>query len=232
MANIQPSTVEWNGQPRTLERGEIITSLLELSELGECDRKTVLRHLNYLALRKTVFVERSFGGVFLKINNYERYQGQDAEDSQIDPNCIPTASQMYPNSVPHNEELKNKRIKERKNTLVELPRLAVLWNEHSGQLPKVFKSNLNRNKKAATRFSEHSEGEWVDIIKRIANSQFCNGQNDRGWKADFEFLIKPDTALKAIEGTYDNRKIISQAKLNEGYQSEQTDEETRKALGL
>lgn len=116
-ANLQTSKVEWKGKPKTLERGELVTSLQELSELGECDRKTVLRHLNYLALRETIYLERSHSGVFIKINNYEKYQGQDAEGSEVTPISFPNDSQMTTISVSHNEELKNKRIKELKNIL-------------------------------------------------------------------------------------------------------------------
>lgn len=33
------------------------------------------------------------------------------------------------------------------------------------------------------------------------------GVNDRGWKADFDFLIKVNNAVKVLEGKYANNKI-------------------------
>lgn len=46
----------------------------------------------------------------------------------------------------------------------------------------------------------------VDQIKlgfeEINNSSFCIGKNDKGWKADFDFCLKPDKLMKAIEGKY------------------------------
>ena len=43
-------------------------------------------------------------------------------------------------------------------------------------------------------------------MRRIVLSDFCNGKNDRGWKANFDFLLRPNTHIKAMEGAYDNRE--------------------------
>jgi hypothetical protein len=99
-----------------------------------------------------------------------------------------------------------------------LPHLAVLWNNHiGGKLAKVSKSNAGRNKKADLRFKDHSDLEWVGIIERIAASDFCCGVNDRGWKATFDWLLQSETALKVLEGKYDNRgpKALSSVDLSE-----------------
>jgi len=44
---------------------------------------------------------------------------------------------------------------------------------------------------------------WIETVKKMAASKFCNGTNDRRWKADFDFLLKPETWLKVNEGKYD-----------------------------
>lgn len=59
---------------------------------------------------------------------------------------------------------------------------------------------------AAARIRENpDEDYWQKVIMRIARSLFCCGENDRGWKADFDFLVRRDTHLKVLEGKYDNR---------------------------
>ncbi len=108
-ANLQPSTVDWNGSPRKLERGELVTSLTELASLGDVDIKTVSRHLNYLCKRDTISIEKTYTGTFIKINNFEQYQGQDAEGSKLSPN--EWDNEVQTDGI-HNEELKNKRKKE------------------------------------------------------------------------------------------------------------------------
>ncbi len=112
----------------------------------------------------------------------------------------------------------------------ELPELANLWNQHCGSLSKVIGTNKSRNKKISERLNEAPLESWVPVIERIAASAFCNGSN--GWKADFDFLIQPETRLKVLEGKYDDRVPKNKNQINQGYQHDQSEDETRKALGL
>lgn len=87
-----------------------------------------------------------------------------------------------------------------------LPILAELWNDiGAGVLPTVVKSNKQRDRLAKQRWNEHSREEWGEVILRITRSEFCTGKNDRGWKATFDWLLQPATALKVLEGKFDNR---------------------------
>ena len=47
-----------------------------------------------------------------------------------------------------------------------------------------------------------------EAILKISESNFCTGNNDRNWKADFDWLFGNDTnILKALEGKYDNKEV-------------------------
>jgi hypothetical protein len=117
MANIKPSIATWMGKPRKIARGEMVTSMHEIAKLGGCDVKTVARHLNYLALRETIKVEKTPTGTFIKVLNYEKYQGQDAEDSTPPPHDIPDHMEDGRHTIGiHSKEGKNIRRKERKNS--------------------------------------------------------------------------------------------------------------------
>lgn len=102
---------------------------------------------------------------------------------------------------------KNRIDKEREGenlpTEVGLPPLAILWNNHSGKLPKVIKTNRERSRKSNIRIKDHSTDEWIHIFNKIANNPFLNGKNDRGWKATFDWILQPETSLKVLEGKYD-----------------------------
>lgn len=113
MANIQESTVDWGGEPRTLSRGEIVTSIAELASLGETDRRTVDRHLAYLAQRETITYEKRPFGTFIRLLNYSQYQDVDADS--VKPQRNDMLNHM-PNRSAHNEERKNKRTKETKGS--------------------------------------------------------------------------------------------------------------------
>lgn len=86
-----------------------------------------------------------------------------------------------------------------------LPRLAEIWNSHCGKLAKVTKTNPHRNKKAAERLKEDDESSWIEAVKKLSASPFCNGTNDRGWKATFDFILQPEARLKILEGFYDGK---------------------------
>ena len=56
------------------------------------------------------------------------------------------------------------------------------------------------------RIREHGVEAFREMIQRAAKSNFLKGDNDRGWTATFDWLIKPSNFQKTLEGNYDNRK--------------------------
>lgn len=87
-----------------------------------------------------------------------------------------------------------------------LNRLVGIWNENCGTLPRVIANSKSRDKLSKDRLSEEKNLDaWADVVKRIASSAFCCGNNERGWQATFDWLLKPDTRLRVLEGKYDTR---------------------------
>lgn len=82
-----------------------------------------------------------------------------------------------------------------------------IWNEHRGILPKAAGMNSQRQRMAKARFDENNDPEyWKEVVTRLSKSNFACGDNDRAWKAGFDFLIRPETHLKVMEGKFDNKK--------------------------
>ena len=81
-----------------------------------------------------------------------------------------------------------------------------LWNDHCGKLSKIRGLDGNRGVMARARWREKPDDlYWIDVIGKLAKSSFCNGDNSYKWKADFDFLIKPGTDLKVLEGKYQDK---------------------------
>lgn len=92
------------------------------------------------------------------------------------------------------------------SSAVALPSVIRIWNEHCGTLPKASRANKPRAKLASVRWAERpDENTWIEIVKKVSQSRFCNGHNDRGWRATIDFLLRTGTADKVLEGVYDNR---------------------------
>lgn len=44
---------------------------------------------------------------------------------------------------------------------------------------------------------------WRIAMDRVRSSPFLRGDNDRGWRASLDFLLKPESFAKPMEGAYD-----------------------------
>lgn len=79
------------------------------------------------------------------------------------------------------------------------------WNEMAGRLglPVVKTLTSTRRRSLTARLREHPIDHWTEAIGAIERSPFLCGENDRGWRADFDFLLQPKSFAKLIEGSYD-----------------------------
>lgn len=88
--------------------------------------------------------------------------------------------------------------------------LQAIWNQNKApEQPEWKETSRTRRKHADARWRERPSGEWVAIVERLARSRFARGlvvsSDGRTWVADADFLLKPDTAAKVLEGKYDDR---------------------------
>lgn len=82
------------------------------------------------------------------------------------------------------------------------------WNELAGRkgLPKVAKITEARRKAMRARIRENTIEEWQQALAAVERSKHCCGDNDRGWRADLDFLLQPKSFTRLIEGFYDGAR--------------------------
>lgn len=82
------------------------------------------------------------------------------------------------------------------------------WNSSAEQsgLPKAITLTDARRTKLRARIEEFGLKEVRRAIRAIHRSSFCRGENDRGWKANIDFITRSEPIAKALEGFYDDRK--------------------------
>lgn len=80
-----------------------------------------------------------------------------------------------------------------------------LWNDLASELSldKIRSISPKRYTHLKNRLSE---GDFKEILENIKNSTFLQGHNDRNWKVNFDWLLKPDNYLKILEGKYTDKK--------------------------
>lgn len=70
--------------------------------------------------------------------------------------------------------------------------------------PPVRKMTAQRIRQLDARLRDSTFDEWQQAMSALERSAFCRGENDRGWRADFDFLLQPKSFTKLLEGAYDH----------------------------
>jgi hypothetical protein len=101
---------------------------------------------------------------------------------------------------------KKKRIEDRTPTPCGfgVSEAVEFWNEAASRSSLPRCAGLSDKRKAAitARLSDHGEEGWRKAVVAVELSRFCNGENDRRWKASIDYLASPSGFLKAIEGQW------------------------------
>lgn len=92
-------------------------------------------------------------------------------------------------------------------------RAVEVWNEVCGSLLGVVR-RLTPARAAAlkARLAEEFHGsldQWAEYCRRIVASPFLRGENDRGWRADFDYAVRQSGCIKILEGRFDGRPSAS-----------------------
>ena len=115
-------------------------------------------------------------------NSYEEHMGNENGNENI--------------NINKNKNKNKNRIENIKN----------IYNEYCTFLPKVQKITEKRKIAINKLLKEISEEQFTEICIIANDSDFLTGNNDRNWKADFDFIIRPEKAVSILEGKYNNKK--------------------------
>jgi uncharacterized protein YdaU (DUF1376 family) len=69
----------------------------------------------------------------------------------------------------------------------------------------IRKLTPERRRRLKARIREYPDlDDWQRAFSALERSTFLKGDNDRGWRADFDFLLQPKSFTKLLEGSYDH----------------------------
>jgi len=124
--------------------------------------------------------------------NYDPYQG--VEKVFLNP--------------PQQEKEKEKEKEEGKEEeeRVDYENIILEFNSFDWKLSKLKALNSERKKHIKSRIKEHGRAELSQAFKKVKESVFLQGENDRNWKANFDWIINSSNFVKIIEGNYDNKE--------------------------
>lgn len=81
-----------------------------------------------------------------------------------------------------------------------------VWNANCGGCRKAKELNPSRRKRCVAILQKYTLEQLTQFAADIGRNDFCTGNNDRGWVADFDYFIRESTLVKASEGGFMNKK--------------------------
>jgi len=97
-------------------------------------------------------------------------------------------------------------------TVDQRRRVLEVWNAfRPKECPQATRINEKRARALAARVKERSSFDaFLDELKRallrLQNSRFARGYNDRGWRANLDWIARPGVLDRILEGQFDDRR--------------------------
>jgi hypothetical protein len=83
------------------------------------------------------------------------------------------------------------------------------WNDLAAELDLSKAQVLSPERRKAIKSRLNECGGltgWLDAMAKIRGSPFCTGDNDKGWKADLDFVLQRKSFTRLMEGSYDAKQ--------------------------
>lgn len=86
----------------------------------------------------------------------------------------------------------------------DVERIMNLWNVVCGKvLPKVIELTDRRHQLINVRLDERPDFKfWEELFKRVTTTPFLLGDNNRGWKTTFDWVLNANNLVKIMEGNW------------------------------
>lgn len=229
---------KWHGM--VIERGKFVTSLVNLHLQTGLSIRQVRTCLSRLQESKQIECETTNKYTIVTICNFDDYQNRKGGQRQTNDN--PTTNEGQSNDNPTTTTKEYKNNKEDKNNIpssnedvsvapapdpesdqekVDLVGLKNFFNMTMNQagaiIPRCKSCGGKRAGYVKARIREYGLDSVYEMISKASVSDFLNGKNDRGWKANFEWLFLPTNFPKVLEGIYDNKSIQHNNGNNQSY---------------
>lgn len=128
----------------------------------------------------------------------QKYQTTFAEVADYEPKYSST------NNSSTNKEEKDKSFSKKER--IDYDAIVKCWNETNPTLSNVRMLNDDRKKQIRKLLASNNAtvDDLMKAIKIISMSSFCQGKNDRNWRASFDWLIKDTKSCfsRLFEGAY------------------------------
>lgn len=193
-------SVRGSAGPVALARGEFCFSVRFLGDKWKWSKSRVDRFLDRLENRDIIRASDRDSAKVYSIKNYNRYQvvGLPERDSERD------TDRDASGTAAGQQRDKEETLKHSNKDSLPVKEAFDAYNAKATELklPTAKILSSDRRRKLEARLREHQIVGWMQALEELTQAPFLLGQNDRGWRADLDFLLSPAKLNRLIEGGY------------------------------
>lgn len=224
LANHKEEKFSYKDKVITGKRGVVYRSILWLSERWGWDRRTTKKFLMQLKSDNMVSFSCTTQGTTITIENYSFYQDMVQRDVQrtVQRDVQQVHNAMYTYNNDNNDNNDNKDIYTSScddstpptHQKIDFSSIKNYFNQNCTAFPEVREMTERRKTTIRAFIKKHTEEDLYKLFDMAQASGFLTGDNSTGWKASFDWIIKPANTVKILEGNYSEKR--SQKSLTTG----------------
>lgn len=194
-------------QNTTLQRGQIATTLPKIAKENGITERQARTILDRLKATGRVSVKTTSKFSIITLNNYDcAFENVSQSDRQMSgerqtarqSNVRPT---LFNTDIQNTEEQNTRASGAVSNVLETAVRE---YNENCKSLePLTRELSYHQGRLVVEAFKELHGVSFAEYFRRVEGSAFLTGKSSSGFKADFNWLIRPENVAKVLSGKYD-----------------------------
>lgn len=214
-----------------VKRGQVVVGRKQLSSTLGISEDRIRTGLDRLEDGGCITRKTTNKYTIITICNYDIYQLDDNYESPTNPQQIPNKSPTNPhkqeykeyldiNTTESNTNVLSSSVSISKSASADADQFLVFFNSsvEGSRIPKLKAMTDKRKSMLHARIKEYGKEEVAKAVRKAAASDFLNGDNSRGFRADFDWIFRPNNFPKILEGNYDNAdRKASADRINSGH---------------
>lgn len=181
-ATYQERDIYVGRQKVHLEPGQFVYGRISASEQLGIAQSTVRNWINILKQDSYINIKSTNKYSIISIKNWHEYQAVDSKKDSNEANKRKTKEKQMDTNNNINKVKKDNNI----NTYV---------SEFNKLFDRDFRTTSGRKSKLEARLRVFRFEQIMEALENLSCSKFHQGENDRGWRADPDFLIRNDEQI-------------------------------------
>ena len=209
----------WLWLDQVTEDGRIKGNLEMIDDLTSKGFGSALIDINWLNIEKGDPLD------ILEFINFERHNGTSAKKRSL--NCRKVQrhrarkvteqekekEDLLPEKVTKELPEKRREDKNKEDNKILYQDIVAIWNNLNS--PKVERITSKRKIAIRALLKEFNKEDFIKVCDKVPGIRYLQGDNEHGWRATFDYILRPDKFIKILEGGWDKQEKNKENKFHE-----------------